>query len=396
LNSSAAVTYETRKWVPTFSRNDVSASVWERINSPYEASVPAEIADYELRLPAELGEWVTNAEQQVIRFDSEVGHIATPFASILLRSESASSSQIENLTSTARAIGEAELDERAEGNAPLVVSNARAMEAAIAAADSLDHETIIAMQRELLHRFDPGITGRYRDEQVWIGGSNYSPHGADFVAPHHDRVPAALDDFIVYSLRPSGTPLATIAIAHAQFETIHPFPDGNGRTGRALVQAAMRRSGLTRAVTVPISAGILAQRDQYFAALGAYRDGDAVPIIKVFADGALLAVANGRRLVGEIQAIEARWSDKLRDVRSDAAARKISTLALQHPVLNSGLVREQTGASAQSVYNGIAVLVERGILREATSKRRNRIWLAEDVLNALDAFAGRSLRRQLR
>jgi len=366
--------------------------VWARIDAPYEASIPAEIAGLDLRLDGDLSEALAFAEGQIIRFDSDVGHITTPFAAILLRSESASSSQIENLTSSARAIAEAELGEREEGNAPLIVSNARAMEAAIAAADSLDHATIIAMHRELLHRFEPAITGRYREQQVWVGGSNYSPHGAAFVPPHHERVPAAIDDFIAYSVQPSGSALASIAVAHAQFETIHPFPDGNGRTGRALVQAAMRRSGLTRAVTVPISAGILAQRARYFDALGEYRRGNAIPIIEVFADGVILAVKNGRRLVGDIESIREEWAERLHGVRADSAAHAIAKVALQYPVLNSKLLRKQVGASSQAIYNGIDRLVERGVLRAAASKRRNRLWLAPEVLQALDAFAERSAR----
>ncbi|MFD6055653.1 Fic family protein [Agromyces sp. NPDC060279] len=390
-----AVSYEERPWTPKVPLDVLPASIRATITRPYEAAVTPRIADLDVVLSEGLAEAVQNAQQQLVRFDVEVGAVTAPFASILLRSESASSSQIENLTSGARAIAEAELGERVDGNAPLIVSNVRAMEAAVEAAHGLDHETIIAMHRELLKESDPGIVGRYRTDQVWIGGgdrTHYSPHGADFVPPHHERVEAALDDLIEFSLRPSAVPLASIAVAHAQFETIHPFPDGNGRTGRALVQSALRRSGLTKSVTAPISAGILQQRDRYFAALDRYREGDVQPIVGVFAEGAVLAVVNGRQLVADIQATRESWEAKLRGVRSDAVARTIADLALEHPVLNSRLMQDRLPRSGRAIFSAIGTLVDRGILTQANSRQRNRIWVARDLIANLDAFAERSRR----
>ncbi len=392
---TTAVTYEERPWEPTVPLDALPVSTRDRITRPYGAAVTPRIADLQLTLPGDLADAVQNAQQQLLRFDTEVGSITAPFASILLRSESASSSQIENLTSGARAIAEAELGERIDGNAPLIVGNVRAMEAALNVAHDLNQDAIIAMHRELLERTDPAIVGRYRTEQVWIGGgnlTNYSPHGADFIPPHHTRVEAALDDMIDYSLRPSAIPLASIAVAHAQFETIHPFPDGNGRTGRALVQAALRRSGLTRSVTVPISAGILQQRDRYFDALGSFRRGDYGPIVEVFADGAVLAVVNGRQLVRDIQSTRGAWEEKMQGIRSDAVARRIADLAVEHPVLNSRLIQDRLPQSGRAIFTAIDTLVQRDILVQGNSKQRNRIWVAREIIANLDAFADRSRR----
>ncbi|MFE6255165.1 Fic family protein [Agromyces sp. NPDC057865] len=390
--AGTAVGFESRPWRPTIAQDVVSRRVWERITRPYEASVPAVIAGLEFDLPDELVEDVTNAQQQLVRFDTEVGSVTAPFASILLRSESASSSQIENLTSGARAIAEAELGERADGNAPLIVNNVRALQAALDAADDLNAETIIRMHRELLFRTDPDITGTYRTQQVWIGGGSYSPHDADFIPPHHDRVVAAMADFEAYSGRVATLPLASIAVAHAQFETIHPFPDGNGRTGRALVQAALRRTGLTRSVTVPISSGILQQRNRYFDALDAYRSGEVEPIVRVFADGAVLAIVNGRQLVDDIEATQEHCAERMSGLRSDSAAREIARLAIGHPVLTSTFVRAEVDRSGPAVFRGLDQLVERGVLTETTSQSRNRLWVAQDVIRNLDEFAKRSMR----
>lgn len=200
-------------------------------------------------------------------------------------------------------------------------------------------------------------------------------------------------DLVTYSLRPAPMPLASTAVAHAQFETIHPFPDGNGRAGRALVHAALRRSGLTASVTVPISAGILQQRDRYFEALTSYREGNLEPIVEVFARGTSLAVANGARLVADIESVQQRWEEALSGVRSDSAARRIAKLAMRHPVLNSRLVRAKVAGSDRTVFTGLDLLVVRGVLAETTSRKRNRLWVSHDVLDALDGFTRRSLRR---
>ena len=115
------------------------------------------------------------------------GEIA-PFGAVLLRSESAASSQIENLTASARAIAEAEIGASARRNAAEIVANTQAMEAAVALSDRLDADTILTMHRALMHSNEPGTAGAWRDQQVWIGGTTLGPHEAWYVAPHHSRV----------------------------------------------------------------------------------------------------------------------------------------------------------------------------------------------------------------
>lgn len=189
--------------------------------------------------------------------------------------------------------------------------------------------------------------------------------------------------------------LAQVAIAHAQFETIHPFPDGNGRTGRALVQAMLRHGQVTANITVPVSAGLLHDVKDYYYALTAYRRGELRPIISAFSRAAGYAVVNGCQLTRDIGTIEADWNDKMRGLRSDAAARRVSALAIAHPVLNSDIVARELSVAPPTAFRALDALVERGVLKAANSQRRNRIWLAEPVLNALDDFAARAGRRRL-
>lgn len=183
--------------------------------------------------------------------------------------------------------------------------------------------------------------------------------------------------------------LSQAAIAHAQFETVHPFPDGNGRTGRALVHAMLRGHGLTRNVTVPVSAGLLTDTRGYFDALTAYREGDLGAIVEKFAHASLAATATGRQLVAELRDIRAGWDDKIK-VRRGSAAWRLADVLLRQPVVDTATVAHELHVAPQNVRRAIAPLAEAGILTEFTGFRRNRMWQSREVLNALDDFATRA------
>ncbi|AND17355.1 Fic family protein [Rathayibacter tritici] len=390
------VHYETLAWASKTPRELLTRRQWEASRGEYQAAVPPLLAEVPVEIsPAVVAE-AADASALLTRFDAEVGFSLLPFASILLRSESASSSQIENLTSGARAIAETEIGERDSGNASLIVRNVRALQAALALADRLDSRSVIDLHAALLADHRPELTGRYRDEQVWIGGSGVSPHGAAFVPPRHERVESAIEDLIAFVARTDVPALTHAALAHAQFETIHPFPDGNGRTGRALVQAMLRAARLTTTLTIPISAGLLHDVDAYYAALGAYREGDADAMVLAFSAASVFAVGNGRVLVADLEEVRAGWIDRIGGLRPHHSARRVADLALEQPVLSSTLVAERLGISAAGTYRALDALTEVGVLRTANSYRRNRLWIADDVIRALDAFADRAARRSRR
>ena len=385
------VSFEKHDWA---AREDVGQSrrAALRERGPYEAAVPPFIT--KLALPQLNDETVVAAEEAVIelgRFDGEVGSIAAPFSAILLRSESAASSEIEQLTASAKNIALAELGRKAGKNSRLIVGNVRAMEAAIEMSDDLDVSTIIAMQSEILRDDQPELTGGWRTQQVWIGGGySNSPHTASFVPPHHERVPQLMDDLVAFARRDDLPALPQIAIAHAQFETVHPFPDGNGRTGRALIQAMLRRLGVTRHVTVPVSAGLLRDTRGYFDALTAYRRGDVMPIVLALAQASRDAIANGRQLVDELTRLRAEW-ERIATARAGSAGRRLLDVLQRQPVIDARLAGEELGISARNAQNGIDRLVGDGILL-ASGAARNRTFEAHDVLVALDAFAARAKR----
>lgn len=232
----------------------------------------------------------------------------------------------------------------------------------------------------------PGSVGGWRAQQLWIGGSDYSPHGAAFVPPHHDRVPEAIDDLVAFLGREDIEPLTQAAVAHAQFETIHPFPDGNGRVGRALAHSLLRSKRITRNVTIPVSAGLLTNLDSYFDALTEYRLGHPEPIVRLVAEASFSSITNGRALVSELRSVRDRWGEQIH-ARSDAAAWKAADILLVQPVVDSPAVQARLGVPAMSANRAIKRLVNDGVLKEVTGRHRNRVYEAKEVLLALDGFA---------
>jgi hypothetical protein len=153
----------------------------------------------------------------------------------------------------------------------------------------------------------------------------------------------AVDDLVAFMDRDHVPVVIQAAVAHAQFETIHPFIDGNGRSGRALVHALLRGKGLTRYVTVPVSAGLLVDVGSYFQALEEYRRGDLDPIT--------------------------------------------------HPVVNAAVIAQHLDIAPNNVYAPIRPLIDGGVITQIGDSKRGRIWRSNDVLRALDAFAARAGKR---
>ncbi len=381
-----SVEYEDHEWVGSI---DIPRRWRSTYSGPYSAAVVPEIAQLDPVMSAATAALADEATAELARFDAEMGSEIAPFGAILLRSESAASSRIENLTASAKAVALAELGDTSRRNATEIVANTSAMTVAIALADRLDGPAILAMHAALLEQHDPKIAGKWRNAPVWVGSSSYGPHTASFVPPHHTRVLAAIDDLVRFMQRDDLPVLPQAAIAHAQFETIHPFPDGNGRTGRAIVHHLLRGKRLTRQVTVPVSAGLLTDTDRYFDALTAYRAGETQPIVERFAEASFDSVVNGRQLVAELRAIRAAWSDSITSRRQAIVWRSLDVV-IQHPVLDNALVRRELDVSAMGAEAAITELVGIGALEEITGGRRNRRYAAVAVLTSLDAFAERA------
>ena len=360
--------------------------------STYEAAVVPEIADAALTLPTRLAAAEADAVAAVSRFDSDAASALLPFTPLLLRSESSASSRIERLTVSARRLMEAELFETGRGNAALVVANTRAMTAAASIRPPLSLDSLLSMHRALLESSAPDDAGALRREPVWIGGSELSPAGALFVPPRHERVPEALEDLFAFTRRTDLPPLTRTAIAHAHFETIHPFVDGNGRTGRALIHVLLSWAGLTPHAPLPLSAVLLADVDSYFRSLDAYRCGEPLVIVELFIEAVARAAALGRsagRWIGRtVEAMLERSPG-----RAGTPDRAIIELLARRPVLDAGSAATAVGVSEAAARRSLERLEAAGLLRGYLIGPHRRAWRSPEILDLMDDVASALGRR---
>lgn len=384
------VKFKTRTWPP---RDAVLDPFWSNRRrkanrGSYQEAVVPLIAAHEVRLSPRLMRVVQEASHDLTRFDAQY-HYGAPFESVLLRSESAASSQIEQLTANARRIALARLGDHSRINATQIARNTTALEAALRLSNSLQEQTILAMHEALMSDSDINA-GMFRTEANWIGGD--SPVTALFVPPHHSTIASLMSDLVGFMTRREIPALVQAAIAHAQFETIHPFADGNGRTGRALVSAILRARGTTVNFTIPLSSGLLTRTQEYFEALDAYRDGNLEPIITEFVDAAHRAMTNVQVLMHDI--------DQLRESILNTATRRTQNLRLltelctTEPAFTAQMVQAK-GIPSSSAYKILGKFESAGILKVEQKIRGQRVWSVPGLTNALDNFARRAGRRTL-
>lgn len=387
-----ALTTEPQQWVPSIYATSGVGAEDSPVGARYDSAVVPLIAGLTPEPSRTVREFAAEVENELSRFDAELGTKVAAFSPVLLRSEAASSSQIENLSASARSIFSVELGAKSSRNAGDIAANTAAMRAALDLSQDLSTTSVRKMHAVLMEHQPQHTPGHWRDQPVWIGTRSDSPVGATFVAPHQERVPELMEDLAAFINDTTVRPLISVAVGHAQFETIHPFTDGNGRTGRALAQSMLRHRRVTRNVAVPVSAGLLADVEGYHAALTAYREGDVDPIIGAFATASLRAVHNARQLVSEIDEIRQSWNEQLK-VRSNSNAWKILDLLARRPVLDATAAAEEIGVARPNVYAPMKLLVEAGIAKQKNEHQRGMFWRSDEILAAIDAFAVRAGRR---
>lgn len=384
LSAWPALTYEERAWKPV--AEGISRREFRAHSGPYQAAIAPRIADIDPHLGSVAHAVAAEAAVDLARTDATLAASGVgPLPAVLLRTESASSSQIERLTASARSLADAELGEETGDNAQLVVANVRAMERVLANELPVTLEAVLGVHATLIAP-DPDHGPGLREEQVWIGGKRTGPHLATYVAPHHERVPGSMVDLFEFVQRVDIPVVIHAALAHAHFEAIHPFTDGNGRSGRAMIHMMLREAGLTRGATIPVSAGLLHESEAYIDALTAYRDGDPEPIVERVAEASLFACSLALDLNDSLTHMAHTWRANIR-ARRGASVWTLMDLLPRHPVVTAELVQEQLAVSAPTAYAAIDRLVEVGILTPRNSGRRNRVWDASEVLKALDQFA---------
>jgi len=308
----------------------------------------------------------------------------------LLRQESVGSSRIERLAIGQRRLARAAAGIGRDETASQIAGNVAAMERAIALAAEprpLTRDDVLAIHRTLFaDTRDAPLGGVVREEQNWIGGSAFSPAGAEFVPPPPEYVGELLDDLVAFLDRDDLPVTLQAAIAHAQFETIHPFADGNGRTGRCLIHVVNRRRGLAVNVVPPVSLVLATHSGEYVGGLTEYRYGDPVRWLLFFAAATVKAVDRAHKLARRIEALRDAWLERLGQPRRDASTRTLAEQLAAEPILSVARAAQLAGVSDTAAARAVAALEAAGILRLASKQAWGRRWEAPEVFALLDAF----------
>jgi Fic family protein len=357
-----------------------------------QAYVPAKLSTQGWRFSSEVTAALGDAQAAITSAQQHAEHIGlNTVAQQLLRSESMASSQMEGLVVPShRSLAKAEIGKQHKETAQAALANIAAVKWAYAWALDSDqpfspdaikaiHERIAAADRCFAAH-----AGRLRERQNWIGNDSYSPVSADFIPPPSVYVPELIDDLCAFLNRVDLPPVAQAAIAHVQFETIHPFPDGNGRVGRALIGASLSRSGVCRDVVPPISLVLSGRKDDYIAALTAFREGDDDPWLLLLAESAEHAAHASIQLADQIADLQQGWREQAGHPRADSAAEQIIQLLPAEPVLNIERAAELLKRSQEATRQALNRLEEAGVVQLTTVSKRDRAWESIGVFALVD------------
>jgi len=234
--------------------------------------------------------------------------------------------------------------------------------------------------------------GRLRDRQNWIGGSSLSPRKAEFVPPPPDLVPELMEDLCRFVERVDVPAVVQAAIVHAQFETIHPFVDGNGRVGRALVHIVLRRRGTVSRHVPPVSLVLLANGRAYVEGLTMYHAGEIAAWSTRFAHALTDSVALAATLGRELNELQEQWRAATGASDRTSATQRLIDLLAARPVVDIPSAAELLSVSYPQAREAVLRLEAAGVLRQVlVGHKRNRAWEAPSLLDLLDAFESEAM-----
>lgn len=370
---------------------------------PYRALVPHRIAGWRPKLSEKTAQRVKAAGDRMAALAASLPqHPALVWC--LNRSEGIATSDVEGVSTTLRSLSlleslRAERDPDRQKRDRQALGAVRLAACAVAIGRKTTGPVRVSDLGEMHKQLFDGTTvlfkpGELRSDDIWIGPPGTAPPEALYVAPPAEHVPALCEDLMDYvSSNDLEHPLAKAAIAHLQFETIHPYPDGNGRVGRALIHCVLQRNWPT-STPVPISAAIAEHKQDYFTALRPYqtytgdsdsevRDACAEASISFIADAAAVACDYAEAVGCAIADMLANW-DSL-GLRSHSAAAAILEAMATMPAASIAYLADATGRSPHSVRRGLRTLVSAGTVTESKDEDTGRrVFEIPELLHVVD------------
>lgn len=380
----------------------------ERASGAYEYFLPSKLACTEITLEPDVVGDVARAELAIQQLNSETAalHNTEGLARLLLRAEAVSSSYIEGLSIGTRRLLKAEMNSSGKASfkfdesAAQVVGNIHAMERAIDTASNTNNinvDTILNIHKTLcentrIERFG----GQVRSMQNWVGGNSYNPLQADYIPPAPEHVMGLLEDLAQYCNDKVMSPVLQAALVHAQFESIHPFTDGNGRTGRALIHLILMRRGLAEKLVPPISLCMATHASDYVRGLSEFRYVDNEDRkearsrinnwVSFFAGCCIQACEEAHGFEQSARALQNEWRDAFGSVRKGSALEVLMDEMIGMPVFTVNAVCESSKRAFSAVSAAVDRCVEAGIVKPLGNQRRNRVFEVPRVINEFNIF----------
>jgi Fic family protein len=396
------------RWEPTLAEGLPRR---DRHGCDYRAYFPDPVAKRSFLLDGDVSADVTDAESAVQALNAEATTLTglEGLARLLLRAEAVASSKIEGLQVGGRRLLHAEAarilgGKQSDVTAQEILGNIDAMSWAVetvGGAERIQLDHLLEIHRRLTAGTRLSSAGGVvRDRQNWIGGSDHNPCEAQFVPPPPEELPRLLDDLCAFCNEDELPAIAQAAIAHAQFETIHPFIDGNGRTGRALIQVILRRRGLIPRVLPPVSLVLATWSKDYVGRLMATRyvgnpespaaHGGLNRWIALFAAATRRAVGDARMFEQRVTDLQSGWRLRLGKVRKGSAVDLLLNALPSAPVITVKSASEIIDRSFKATNDAVSQLNDAGILRQFRLGRRNRAFEASELIETFN-----DLERQL-
>lgn len=364
----------------------------------YRAFIPAPLPpDPPLDLSGPLRERLSEADYALGRLDGAVLTLPNPdlFVFMYVRKEAVLSSQIEGTQSSLQNLlaAEAQLfDPDTPRDVNEVANYVRAMNHGLARLADLP--VSVRLIREIHAELMQGVRGgrlapgELRTSQNWIGPGGCTLADATFVPPPPHEVPGALSDLERFLHDGAGLPpLIQVGLAHAQFETIHPFLDGNGRVGRLLITFLLTEKRLLSKPVLYLSHYFKQHRSEYYERLQAVRDaGDWEGWLGFFLEGVVSVSREAAQTAAAILRMREEFRARITERLGRAAAngQRVMDRLFDHPIVNVATVREWLDLTPAGANQIVSRLEGIGLLREITGYARNRRFVFEPYLRLFD------------
>jgi Fic family protein len=364
-----------------------------------KASIPPSLVDLTWDLPESVVRTTERAAAAIVRSNDRLPPSWEPLARLLLRCEGVASSAVEQIRAPLEEVATAEIAELITGPSAWVADNLAVVGDAVDAARTtpLNVETLLSWHRRLMDHATEDVDGRligcFRDRPVWIGGR--TPLDAAYVGPPPGLIDGLMDDLISFANSDTLDVVTQAAVLHAQFESIHPFADGNGRLGRVLIGWLLVRR-LRALVPPPFSIFVARDPGGYLSGLAFYRMDEIAHWVRWFAATLEKSATSATSLLDEIESLMAAWRSRASDasasgaraVRAGATFWRVLEMLPEHPIISAQFVADRFQISHEAARQMLLRFESLGILSPAhvysgTPGRPVRWWAADELLAAV-------------